>query len=192
MRVGVDLDGVCFDFGKSLARYLDDHHAGRYQHGNGKTSTWDFYTEWGMDLNEFLKACHDGVDLGYVFRGPARYGAPRAIRKLHKLGHEIIIITDRQFGSDPKNSQRATIEWLAEHKIPYDQLHFSADKTIVPTDMFVEDKLENYDALDAAGSEVWLINRPWNRVPGGDERRRCGSITEFASIVRDVSALCSV
>jgi hypothetical protein len=51
--------------------------------------------------------------------------------------------------------------------------------------MFVEDKLENYDALDAAGVEVYLINRKWNFVDGdGDNRRRIRHVGQYADIVQ--------
>jgi 5'(3')-deoxyribonucleotidase len=180
MRVGVDLDGVCFDFEDSLKRYLKDHRP-HLRIPHGQVQVWEFYTEWGLDLKEFIQACHDGVDLGYVFRGPVRRGAPAAIRRIKDAGHSIHIVTDRQFGSKPENSHQATREWLAEHEIPYDTLTFSADKTVIPTDMFVDDKLENYDALDAVGTEVWLVSRPWNRAD--DDRRRVRSIREFASKV---------
>lgn len=184
-RVGIDLDGVVFNFADSLRRYLK--HAGhhnKYDIGEGETSTWDFYKDWGLTLDEFVKHCHDGVDAGFVFRGGQRDGATEAIRRIRSFGHSIHIITDRAFGATPKASQRATLEWLAEHDIPYDSLHFSADKTIVETDYFVEDKLENYDKLEAAGVETYLVNRPWNKEVG-DKRRRISGIAEFAHVIEE-------
>lgn len=78
-------------------------------------------------------------------------------------GHEIIVITDRSFGTTPAVSESATIEWWKEYNFPpFDEIHFSPDKTIVPTDIFVEDKVENFKALWKAGTPTYLINRPWN------------------------------
>lgn len=188
MRVGFDLDGCLYDFGESVRRYLDsigrpygwkdDHHEPHH---------WDFYEYWGMDRHEFAQICHDGADAGYIFCGDTRPGAVEAVERVARLGHEIIIITDRQFGSTPEVSHKNTTEWLAQHGIEYDELVFSANKNAVPTDMFVEDKLENYDALIDAGVDAYLINRAWNQVPGGDARKRIDDISDYVEIVAQVT-----
>lgn len=181
MRVGIDLDGCLFDFHKSLVDYLCtiEH---TWEIDKNEPQDWHFYRHWGMSDQQFVDACNAGVDAGVVFRGNVHDGAADAIRRIRTAGHTIHIITDRQFGSTPEASQQATREWLDEHGIEYDTLTFSADKTIVPTDMMVEDKLENYDALTKAGTLVLLINRPWN-APAGDGRNRISNISEFADVV---------
>ena len=187
MRIGIDLDGVCFDFADSLRRYL----YATQQNGNltiseGEPNQWDFYHDWGLSVEEFVQMCHDGADAGYVFRGDCRDMAPSAINFIKSLGHTIHIITDRQFGTYPAVSHRNTREWLEQHDIKYDTLTFSADKTAVKTDMFIEDKLENYDALVSAGVDCYLVDRPWNQ-DAGDNRKRIKSIQEFATIIGDMS-----
>lgn len=182
LRVGLDLDGCLYDFGNSVRRYLDS--VGReygFKDGADEPHHWDFYEYWGMDREEFTQICHDGVDAGFIFSGPARPHAAGTAHSIKGMGHEIIIITDRQFGSTPRASHEATANWLAKHNIEYDELWFSADKTIAHTDMFVEDKISNYDALDAAGVEVYLINRPWNLEK--DNRRRIDDIADYGDIV---------
>ncbi len=183
MRVGIDLDGVLYNFHQSFIDYLTmSGLQGKYLI-KYSFDDWNFFERWGMSQREFVEHCNRGVDAGIIFRGPARKRAGSAIRRIKKAGHEVHIVTDRSFGRSPLDSQYATMDWLAQHNIPYDSITFSADKTIVPTDMFVEDKLENYDALDAAGTEVYLISRPWNRR--NDNRRRISGITEFANIVTE-------
>jgi hypothetical protein len=105
------------------------------------------------------------------------------------MGHEIIIITDRSWGSDPRNSHRNTVEAFARAGIEYDELHFTADKTSVEVDTMVEDKLENYDALIAAGTPTWLINRAWNHVPEGDARNRIDSIVDYADAIEAITII---
>lgn len=188
MRVGFDLDGVLYDFGNSVRRYLDS--IGRvygFKDGAEEPHHWDFYEYWGMDRHEFKQICDDGADAGYVFCGGTRPSAVESVRRVRDLGHEVIIITDRQFGSTPSVSHEHTRNWLAEHGIEHDELHFSADKTIVPTDLFVEDKLENYDALIAAGTPCFLINRAWNQVEGGDARSRINDISEYADAIEHMT-----
>lgn len=192
-RVGFDLDGVLYNFGDSVKRYLD--HIGKghiWKSGPTPAPFWDFYKDWIHDETkkpwtggQFVELCNDGADAGFIFCGPAREGAVEAVGRVASLGHEIIIITDRQFGTTPKSSHNNTTEWLAQHGIEYDELVFSADKTCVPTDFFVEDKLENYDALVAAGVNTFLINRAWNVVDGGDARQRISSVTEYADWIEE-------
>ena len=184
MRVGFDLDGVLYNFGDSVKRYLEA--TGRqhiWKSGPNKKPYWDFYKDWGWTGEEFVKMCNDGADAGYIFCGPARKGAPEMVRMVKDMGHTIVIITDRQFGSTPAVSHRNTRTWLNEHGIPFDELHFSADKTIVPTDIFIEDKLENYDHLITAGTPCVLVNRPWNETDGGDMRVRVDSAREYPAYV---------
>lgn len=183
MIVGVDLDGVLFSFGDSVKRYLD--HVGQghlWKSGPTPEPFWDFYRDWGWSGSQFKQFCDDGVDAGFIFSGPARENAVETMQTLAEMGHEIVIITDRSFGSSPINSHRATVEWLEEHNIWYDQLVFSSDKTCVKTDIFVEDKYSNAVALSAAGTECWLIDRAWNK----DEFYpfRINDISDFPAKVR--------
>lgn len=188
MRVGFDLDGVLFNFGDSVKRYLESIGEGHvWKSGPTEKPYWDFYKDWGWTGQQFVDMCNAGADAGFIFCGPARHNAAKAVQTVKELGHTVVIITDRPFGSTPYVSQMNTQKWLAQHKIPFDEIYFSADKTCVPTDMFVEDKLENYDALDAAGVEVYLINRAWNFVDGGDERRRIRSVIDYARKVEEAT-----
>lgn len=134
-----------------------------------------------MDGEEFKRVCNNGVDAGIIFQGPTRPNAIEAVKSIKALGHTVVIITDRQFGTTPERSHTATKMWLEFHGIPYDELYFCADKTVVPTDLFVEDKLENYDALTAAGTNCFLITRPWNLR--NDSRQRITDIADYAAAV---------
>lgn len=164
LRVGFDLDGVLYDFGDSVRRYFTS--IGReygFKDGATEPHSWDFYEYWGMTREEFAQHCHDGADAGFVFCGGTRPGAVEAVQAVKEMGHEIIVITDRQFGTTPSVSHENTKRWWRENGFPdYDELHFSADKTIVKTDIFVEDKFENYMDIHRAGGMCWLITRPWN------------------------------
>lgn len=174
MRVGLDLDGVLYNFGDSVRRYLEtigQEHL--WKSGPTEKPYWDFYKDWGWTGEEFVQMCNDGVDAGVIFRGPAREHAVSTAWRLFNNGHDLVIITDRQFGSDPEKSHEATELWWNEHNFPpYHKLIFSSNKLEVYTDYFVEDKLENYDALTAGGVDTWLVNRPWNYVDGEDHDNR--------------------
>jgi len=182
LRVGVDLDGVGFNFHSSFLRYLDSISNGPYLN-RGYCGDWHFYRKWGITDGEFVIYCNDAADKGLLFTGGVKRGFVNAMRRIKNTGSEIHIITDRNFGSTPEVSRELTRKWLKKYSIPYDTLTFSADKTIVPTDMFVEDKLQNYDDLVLAGTKAYLINRPWNndlQYGRADGRNRIPSIEHFA------------
>lgn len=186
MRVGWDLDGVCYDFAESFRSYLHQMGTGHKMAG-GEPDKWHFYRDWGMTDEEFSQYCHDGVDHGTIFGiGEPRENSQKAMKLVRDMGHTVHIITDRSFGSSPEISIKNTKNWLANWDYQYDTLTFSADKTCIPTDIFIEDKLENYDALFAAGVDVYLIDRPWNQDIG-DSRNRISSVWEYVKIIETKS-----
>lgn len=182
LRVGVDCDGVLYNFQNAFRRYVHEvnggHGIGHCINGCSYEGDWNFYRKWGIDDNRFIQLCNSGADAGHIFSGGIKRGVKNAMDRIAKVA-EIHIVTDRSFGSTPEVSQQLTRNWLKKYSIPYDTLTFSADKTGVPTDMFVEDKIENYDVLVKAGVKAYLITRPWNRVPN-DGRNRIESIEHFA------------
>lgn len=188
MRVGFDCDGVLDTFGEGVREALVARGLGDlWKSGPTEKPYWNFYEDWGWTFSQFKELVDWGVDNGYVFTGHWREHAVESVRRVADLGHEIIIITDRGFGSDPRNSERNTIEAFARAGIEYDELIFSADKTVGNVDVMVEDKLENFDALVAHGVPTYLINRSWNHIPGGDGRNRIDCVSEYADAVEEIT-----
>lgn len=182
LRIGVDLDGVCYDFDGSLAQFLTEHR--NMDRSLLPPSTrWEFYLDWGLSLDEFLDACHEGVKADVVFTyGNAFPGTRSALERITARGHTLHVVTDRNFGG-PGVSEAATARWVANELPKIKSLTFSADKTVANVDMMIDDKLQNYDALEAVGVDVYLFDRPWNQVPGDDHRKRVRSMHEFADRV---------
>jgi len=179
-----DLDGCSFLFGENL-------HAGLPKIGIANDTLplvfeeWDFFKRWGWDTARFLDVCHQLADAGHLFVGKAEPGSAEAWQRLAAAGHRVHVKTDRAFGANGgQPSRNATLRYLVDEGFPFHSVLFTADKTEGTfCHMGLEDKLENYDALDAAGTKIVLINRPWNRVPGGDTRRRVSTVAEFADMV---------
>lgn len=177
LRIGVDLDDVVYNFTKAFQEA-----ARRKGWDVGENDCWDFHHKCGMSDDEFADIMHFSVDdLQLFWRGGMLDNAADWISKLKDAGHEIHIVTHRYSGYIYTSSQ-ATKYWLNTKGVRYDSLTFSGDKTIVPTDVFIEDKIENYDALEAAGTKAYLVNRPYNQIEG-DERRRVDSFGEFADLI---------
>lgn len=181
MRVGIDLDGVCYDFSASLREYLLNAHPDPDPDSLTPPQRWEFYEDWGMTLNEFLAFVHDGVDAGVIFtHGEPHPGTAEAFELIKGAGHSIHIITDRAFGTNGA-SEAATRRWLDCHDLPFDSLTFSADKTIVRVDVMIEDKPSNYHALIEAGVDAYLLTRDWNLDV--QEANRVSDLLDFAKLV---------
>jgi hypothetical protein len=182
MRVGFDLDGVWYDFRRAHSEF-------EISRGNTHCTIeacdpgWDYFIGWGMDFTQWSNSYRDGVDSGALLR----YGEPMedavwSSRAVAALGHTVHIVTDRSVGTDAGASSRATAAWLADWGFVFHSLTFNADKTAVPTDVFIEDRIKNADALNDAGTTCYLINRPWN-APHDDHRPRVESLREFVALL---------
>lgn len=186
LSVGKDLDGCHYLFDRAWFHAAVALGEEGFAHDLYESATrWEFYETYGCDLDRFLAICNKAADLGLLWNyGAANMRDGQATwHDLAAEGHRIHVKTDRSFGAHPLASEVATRIWLAATGRRYDTLTFTRDKTTgPPVDLMLEDKIENYDALDAFGVEVWLIDRPWNQDDG--TRRRVFSHDEFHTRVR--------
>lgn len=187
MRIGLDLDGVVYDWVASMAAAAQQLW-GREASALPPARTWDFWRDqWGFSLDEFLTLYREGVRAGVVFTHGGPYpGAREAVAQMRADGHTVHVVTDRGLPDIAELSQQATFTWLEQHGMAVDSVTFAADKTVVPTDVFIEDRVENYIHLDEAGSHPVLIDRPYNlHLP---DARRVPDLPAFARYVRQLAA----
>lgn len=167
LNVGVDLDGVVYDFTNSLKAYLIAERGYTAEQLPGgchddPSATWMFFKDnWGLTSDQFLEYCDAGTDAGYIFTiGDPFPGAVASMNRLRKAGHGIHIVTNRSFGT---RSHHNTSDWLTKHEVPFDSLIFARDKRIIRPDIFIDDYERNFEELWSVGVETWLLDRPWNR-----------------------------
>jgi len=191
LDIGIDLDGVCYDFVASLRHYLIKHEGyDPYRLRGGGASdrgaTWTFYKDcWGMTTEEFLEVCDRGVDAGVVFgHGEPFDGTVETLTAFREAGHRIHIITNRSFGS---RSHHNTSEWLDQHHIPFDSLVFSGHKTIIRPDVMVDDHPKNQRSFLQVGIPCFLYTRPWN-IREQDYGYRVKGWPEFAAEVAEIAS----
>lgn len=161
-RVGIDIDGVIYKFEDALRDYLRSKGETRYL---PDAQQWNFYEQWGMSRTDFNFICNKAVDDGHLFwKGEAYDGAQEAIQRLLDAGHEVILITARNYGK-PGNTALATTDWLRDNDIEYHELHTDVrDKTSIPVDYYIDDKWENFEAVrDTPKTLAFLMDRPWNK-----------------------------
>lgn len=181
MRVGIDLDGVVYNFGESLRQFLITSGLKTEDEVEAPITRWEFYEDWGMDLDEFKHCVSLGVNRGFIFaKGSPIPHTRMGWEMLRDGGHSIHIVTDRFFGISGE-AQFSTIDWLSRHGLSFDSITFTSDKTVANVDVMVDDKPENWQALTEAGVPCFLMNRRWNQHVHGAVR--VYDLPDYASIV---------
>lgn len=185
VRIGLDCDGVLYDQVAAF-RWWIHHSTGRPLNELGPATAWHFYRDdWGYTVEEFLDMLTAGVRAGAIFgQGAPLRGSAEALRRFHAAGHHLTVVTNRDLpGIDLDHTTHLTRRWLETWQLPIDDLVISADKTVASdVDLFLEDSIDNYDAIARHGGIVpILFNRPWNRDNG--ERRRVWTWRGFEQIV---------
>jgi hypothetical protein len=181
MIIGWDSDGVFYRFTKAYHSWMNLRH-GMSLNLEEEAQTWDWFEGFGQSVEEFKKAMDESVDAGHLFWTGELY-EPQIAKNLHDLkaaGHENHLVTHR-FSGVSKCAKQATEHFYAAQGIEFDSINYSKDKSIIKTDVFLEDNLVNYDVLEAAGITSYLINRPYNLLD--DDRRRVNSVQEFTDLI---------
>lgn len=180
MRIGLDIDGVFYRFTRAYHLWLNES-KGMSLSLDDEAQTWDWFLDWET-VEQFQQNLHDSVDSGHMYWSGELY-EPTMSQNLYDLraeGHTIHFVTARTFGKT-SCPEAATRHWLEENNLIYDTLTISKDKTAVKTDVFLEDNLKNYDALEAVGVKSYLVNRPYNLQK--DYRRRVTTVDEFTKLI---------
>lgn len=186
-NIGLDLDGCIYDFDLQMRLWLK-------QNGYGDLNPptkWKCYEDWGMTFEVWFKEFEDSINSGFMFvEGEPIEGSLEVLTKLKEDGHQLHIVTHRVFGH---RSVHNTMDWIQRVGLPFDTLTFAKDKTIVRTDFFIEDRLENYFELRRAGVDAVVFDQPWNQYWDKDENYeaivpmydRVFSWEDFYKIIKD-------
>lgn len=185
IKIGVDLDGVLYDFTEALRQYMIDEY-GYKREWLPEPAQWNTWESWNIVKPTFFRYFREGVEKGRIWRdGDIEPDVLSTLLRLKNAGDTIHIVTHRN-GQGPMGIA-STAHWLAEKEIPYDTLTFGADKCCVPVDIFIEDNVDNYWSIERSGAVPVLFTRPWN-VGVDYDFRRVSSFEEFGDIVEGYRA----
>ncbi len=92
-------------------------------------------------------------------RLPLLPAAKYALGVIHRT-YRIIIVTARRPSSRPQ-----TLQWLADHGIPFDGLYHTEEKADIPESMTVaiDDHPHHIQGYRDLGVRVFVMDQPWNR-----------------------------
>lgn len=194
MRIGVDLDGVCYQWDKTVRYMLRNVLPNSPYTKDGPlgqpAAHWD-HVEENVSPEHWKWVWTEGVRLGLFRHGHLYPGTIVAIRKLAELG-DVVLITHR-----PKNAVTDTLAWVAFQQLPISGLHLLTNgepkSGVKPQcDVYVDDKVQNCVdlALHVPGVRlVGLMDRPWNQHAdfGSGPVRRVFGWQHFIDAVQEVA-----
>jgi 5'(3')-deoxyribonucleotidase len=165
LRLGIDLDGVVADFNRGWTA--------SYNRCFGGELTADMVQTWNSplalthfpDMDAFWTWARDQGRNG-VFRDLDPYpGSVAALYALHGEGHDLVIVSAKPDWAIP-----GTLEWLAEHRIPTREIHFTESKYQVSCDVYLDDAPGQVAELvreRAREAMVCRYVRAWNEPVAG-------------------------
>lgn len=160
LRLAIDLDGVVADFNRGWTS--------AYNQRFGSRLTAEMVRSWDgplalthfEDMEAFWAWARD-VDGRSVFRHLEPYpGALDALHQLHADGHRLVIVSAKPDWAIPD-----TLAWLAQHRIPTREVHFTEAKHEIDGDVYLDDAPAQVRQLTrhrAASAVVCRYVRPWN------------------------------
>lgn len=179
MRLGIDLDGVTFQFEKAF-KPIAAARLGINPNDIPDASDWNWYEHLGIDAAGFNQLLADAVAHDNLFaEGDPVPGAVSALRHLAR-NHDIVIVTHRNLAGHTAKAEAATRQWLTAHRIPFHELHLTGNKVAVHTDIHLDDSPAVNADMRAAGRRHVVFDQPWNQdLPG----ERVRSWAEFVALV---------
>jgi 5'(3')-deoxyribonucleotidase len=154
--LGVDLDGVVADFPAAMHPLVAEWKGVRVEDlrkptGQNLTDEYDLQGYGGYPAVHRWAVIER--DLFKIM--PPVKGAAAALRRLSAHDIRIRIVTHRLYVSHfHRQAVTQTVDFLDHYGIPYWDLCFLRDKTMIDANLFIDDSPEQVNALRAAGKAV--------------------------------------
>lgn len=159
LRLGIDLDGVVADFNAGWIPLYNQHFGTALDVADVDAWNSPVRLTHFTSMSQFWRWASTAGEGTSIFRILRPY--PDAVEALQRLArrHKVVIITTK-----PTFAVHDTYAWLAEHRIPTNEVHILDDKTAVSCDIYLEDADHNLEDLCDAhpGATVCRFVRPWN------------------------------
>lgn len=182
LEIGVDLDGVIYPFAHEVTKAREMRDGVPHGTYNDEPGSWTWYQDdWGMDFEHFDELCRYAIQAGVYESGVPTTGSLYTLRRLTEDGHRIWYVTDRaRHGLTKAAAAHLTSRWLHTHDFPQRaNLLITADKASLPTDVFLDDKVSNVEALVAAGCPRPLLWHTTHNAGLQFDLERCMSWAQF-------------
>lgn len=181
--IGIDMDGVVYPFMSAFKKYCEDV---LEMSDLPEPTHWDFYEDWDINKKEFDALLNSAPVTHRLFASESPMkGVYKGWEMLRSMNVKLHVITAR-----PTTAWAQTAEWLHDHDLVPDHLHFTNDKTILAHtarehSAMIDDHHLYYQQLDKAGVFAVLHDHPWNRQ--FEVSYRVNSLVDFARLINKVN-----
>lgn len=168
MRIGIDIDGVCYQWTKT-ARYMLREILPNSPYAKSgamgvEDPCWDHIPK-NIDPVHWKWLWKEGVENGLFRHGDLYAGTVKALKKLATLGR-LVAITQR-----PHRAAQDTFDWIGYHRLPFKEvhvLHGESKTTVARCDVYIDDKPENCAELHDRWEglrpvTICIPDRTWNQ-----------------------------
>lgn len=184
MRLGIDMDGVLCDFNAGWMQLHRDEFGSELQ--PEMVVAWDNLHELGgfADMQAFWDWAEGRGDRPSIFRNLEPYpGALETLHELHDAGHRVVIVTAKPDWAIPD-----TLRWLADHRVPTNEIHVEYRKSRVDCDVYLDDSPLVLPELVANRPEATVCRmvQPWNTALAGTTD--VNDWLQFAAVVEGLTS----
>jgi uncharacterized HAD superfamily protein len=191
MIIGIDVDDVLADFMNSLIKYHNDRYKTNYSKGDFKS--YNLWETIGGNEEETVGKIYDFYHTIHFDKIPPTEGAQEAIDLL-KINNSLRVITSR-----PYDIHDQTLSWLDRYfPNKFEEAHFTnewAGGIGRPTrkkdvclkynvSILIEDSLEYAKDCATTGTNVLLMDKPWNQSELSDKITRVKSWNEVTNLLK--------
>jgi len=195
MRIGLDIDGVCYMWQKTACYMIREVLPNSLY--KDLPLREEFWSRWDW-LKDQITPEHwewlwtEGVRLGLFRYGHMYPGTIQAVRTLAEQEHEVVLITHR-----PKSAVPDTLAWLGLLNLPLSGLHLLTNvepkSRVRPMcDVYLDDKPDNVEDLfeNTDAKAVVLMRRPWNVIYEPDDYKTdIHVVGDWKNFIRVVESL---
>lgn len=162
-RIGLDLDGVTYDFQSTYVYLLEHYRDVDFPPGLDWWTTWDSADAFTTEADRAW-VWTTGIDLGLFRYGHLKKGAIDGVAALAKLG-DVEVVSHR-----PRAAVRDTLAFLTYTQLPLAGVHLLTSeepKSGIGCDVYIDDGPHVIEELQKAGKEVVVYSAPYNQESMG-------------------------
>lgn len=176
------------------------HEMGLHDNTKEALEIWHGHLQYNCSEEDWWAVFDELMYEGFYHNGPLIPGVVDEIRRLKAAGHQVHILTARGFMAHADEIRAATYEIIQNNDIPVDTITFDKDKVngmisalggwtppdARPSfDFAIDDGAHNYEDLDNAGVNVYLLELPHNKQWRSEnpEARTVASVNEFVNLI---------
>lgn len=187
MNIGVDLDGVVFDFITGFLKYFNSRYNMDIQKEWINKWSWDECYNFSITKEQFNITFEEFTEFKMWTALEVFPGAKEALCSLSAKNNQIFYLTDR-----PKDARRATLKALISNGLPVDSIIFTsyAKKADIAKQLnilvAIDDKPETIEAYKKANIYSVKMERPYNNY-FCCENTSVSDLQEFKKIVEKLN-----